>query len=57
MFYPGNNGKGFLLVVTRVDDKAAYGYLLMPGDRVEPAASDALSASDDHMNSSSGAAR
>jgi chromosome segregation ATPase len=59
MFYPGTNGKGFLLVVTRLDDKGAYGYLLMPGDQAEPATSqaDALSASDDHMNTSSGAAR
>ena len=54
MFYSGE-GKGFLLVVTRVDESNAYGYLLVPNDNGDQAS--ALSASDDHLKSSSGAAR
>ncbi len=55
MFYPGDSVKGFLFVVTRVDDKEVYGYLLVPSDQVDQANS--LSAADDHLQSASGASR
>jgi hypothetical protein len=54
MFYSGDS-KGMLLVVTRVDETNAYGYLLVPNDNGDQAS--ALSASDHHLKSLSGAAR
>lgn len=44
MFYPSDHGNGFLLVITRVDEKEADGYLLIPNGQADQG--DSLSATD-----------
>jgi hypothetical protein len=48
IFFPGDHGKGFLLVVTRVDAKEAYGYTLIPNGKGDQ--TDFLSATDNQLN-------
>lgn len=55
MFYPSDNGKGFLLVVTRVDEAKAYGYLLIPSDNGDQ--TDLLSAADNQLDPDNGSSR
>ena len=51
MFYPSDDGKGFLLVVTRVGENKASGYLLIPNGKGDQ--TDFLSATDNHLNPTS----
>jgi hypothetical protein len=46
VFYPGEIGKPFVVVVTSLDQKGALGYLLMPTSNGTPGQTDFISSTD-----------
>ncbi len=46
LFYPGEHGKPFVIVLTSLDQKGAVGYLLMPTSNGTPGQADFISSTD-----------